>query len=176
MKKKRPSPSLLLLPTIFYVLSFLVPHGREGHIGDGFSLFVAGGMCAFVGIPTALTHGDSDGAMLSIALCWLANPLFWIGVILLQRGRYATAFGFGIGASALAMQIPFLKYIKDLDAEPCWYAWTASMVILAFASLLAPAFADRHDEELTQLRSVLDALRDQIKTEQDQPSDHDLGA
>ncbi len=46
----------------------------------------------------------------------------------------------------------------------------------ACASLLAPYFSNGCDQELSQLRSELDELDDQMRAEPDNLTDHDFGA
>jgi hypothetical protein len=104
-----PAGLLGVLAAVLYVVSFFLP-ACEGMAG--YQAFVIS-VVFLIGIPM-----------------WLANPGFWLGLLLLYQGKHAAAAKAGLLATALAL-------------SECWmfwpalrvgcFAWVGSMGLLAVA-------------------------------------------
>jgi hypothetical protein len=67
-----------------------------------------------------------------LCLCWLANPVLWVGLRLLARGRPRGAAA--AGAVALPLALAFLL-TEPSDLRAGYYAWAGSMALLLLAGL-----------------------------------------
>jgi hypothetical protein len=153
MHRARPRAFVPLLPALPYVLSFLLPiDGQRGNLGDGFHLFVVG---------------------ISAFPFWLPNPLMWLGLYLLDRGRSCAVLAVGSAAVALALLAIFM--FEELIRAPAYIAWFVSMLLLVIAGYLAPVFlrppdplhasARALERELLVLSREVRSLRERADTD-----------
>jgi hypothetical protein len=118
MERQQPRAFVVLIPAWPYAVSFFLPLGSHGgRVELGLSAFVVG-TAAFP--------------------FWLPNPLMWLGLYLLDSGRYYTVLLVGSIASLLALADAF--YFKDLIGAPAYQAWFLSMLLLVIAGYLGPLF------------------------------------
>jgi hypothetical protein len=118
MERQQPRAFVVLIPAWPYAVSFFLPLGSlAGKDEIGLSAFVVG-IAAFP--------------------FWLPNPLMWLGLYLLDRGRYYAVLLVGSIASLLALADAFC--FKDLIAAPAYQAWFLSMLLLVIAGYLGPFF------------------------------------
>jgi hypothetical protein len=121
MGKSRRGAVERAIPLI-YLTSFFLPVGEA----YGWVFFLA-----------ALLYGIF---MPLVLLYWIANPLLWWGLAALHRGRFARAGVFGGVASVLAalpIGNPILHRQHGIPTIPwAYYAWFASMILLASAGLV----------------------------------------
>ena len=117
---------------ILYAASFVLPVGTPGV--PGVVIFIFSLSMGFF-VPFYL-------------FLWLANPLFWIGLAALRRGRWDRSVAFG--AASLLASSPSLKMIlphvierlrsDDWAAVPLtsgYFAWLASFTLLVMVGGLA---------------------------------------
>jgi hypothetical protein len=104
-----PAGVLGVLAAVLYVVSFFLP-ACEG--AAGYQAFALSLVCV-VGIPM-----------------WLANPLFWSGLLLLSQGKRAAAGKAGLTAVALALSQCWLFWP---GLRVGYFAWVGSMGLLAVA-------------------------------------------
>jgi hypothetical protein len=99
--------------------------------------FAAGGLQAFMYALGVREVGDGHSRSLldlMIRLSWLANPSFWIGVVLFVMKRWSSASGFGLIALGFGGLVVFPGVFM-----PDWWLWMASFVLLFIAaSVCAP--------------------------------------
>jgi hypothetical protein len=110
---------------VVYGLAFLAPIGFSTKYTAGFVLFVCGLLCAV----------QAQGW---IAVCWLANPLFWIGLSLIcsrQRSRRILGGWFGACAVMAASILVLLTNSLAL-VGPAYLLWGGSFVLLAVTGLI----------------------------------------
>jgi hypothetical protein len=102
------------------------------------------------------------------ALYWLANPLFWLGLYLLDRGRIKSVLFVGTIAALLAM-LPIMRPDRNLEeiiGSPGNIAWLVSMYLLVIAGYLVPLFPRAPDPIRRNLRAAkheLSAMRSQVR-------------
>jgi hypothetical protein len=144
-----------------YLASLLLPLDSQGGV-LGYVVFVIGAYAVALGAPVALLY-------------WLPNPLFWLGVYLLDRGRIKSVLFVGTVAALLAM-LPIMKPERDIEAiidSPAYVAWLVSMLLLVTAGYLGLLFPRRPDpiqlalwateRELSALRSEVRELRELVQ-------------
>jgi hypothetical protein len=118
MERQQPRPFVILIPAWPYAVSFFLPLGSlAGRDEIGLSAFIVG--------ITAFPF-------------WLPNPLMWLGLYLLDKGRYYTVLLVGSIASLLALADAFC--FKHLIGAPAYQAWFLSMLLLVIAGYLGPLF------------------------------------
>jgi hypothetical protein len=108
-----------------YGVSFALP-AYPGTIGLG--AFLA----ALYYLPIAVLGfivGRSPISFASVCLSWLANPVLWVGLILLAKGRWHGAARVGLVAALLA-SIPLLTQDYHHGLRIGYFAWLASMILL----------------------------------------------
>src|SRR5262249_41227117 len=106
-----PSAAALLglFAALLYAASFFLPACEEV---AGWQAFVLS-LVFFVGLPM-----------------WLANPVFWSGLVLLSRGEYGPAGKRGLVAFVLALSECSL-FAEGLQVG--YFLWVGSMAVLAAA-------------------------------------------
>jgi hypothetical protein len=119
--RKPPRWFLVLMPTVPYVASFVLPveaNWEEWPINSG-----------LIGVPIKILVALSYGGERLGWTAWLflpvllANPMIVVGILLVWSGRHRFAIGFGIAALVLTIWFPFL--LRDCVTMPCWWAWQA---------------------------------------------------
>ena len=89
---------------------------------------------------SALFFGAGSGFLSWIGFLfitgWVANPIFWVGTVLLMRGRVRGATIFGAAASVLAIESA--RFATGVEAPLLlgYYVWLFSFGALAVVSLL----------------------------------------
>jgi hypothetical protein len=86
--------------------------------------------------------GRSSISFASVCLSWLANPVLWVGLMLLAKERWQEAARAGLVAALLASN-PLLTqdYLHGLGIG--YFAWLASMILLIAMSLAGWMFSLR---------------------------------
>jgi hypothetical protein len=164
MGNARPNPLLLLLPIILYLLSFIMPiRFTPGRFPDGWGMGSMGflyGLSAWRELFATLSLGfllepwrdifHKERDLVSLALSWLANPLFWIGLCLTRRGRYTFAMSLGLAASGLGLMLVATPFMRTVALTfPAWWVWQAAMIMLVFSAMLEPPSGRHPDRELS---------------------------
>ena len=113
-----------------YGVSFALPAYAES---IGLGAFLA----ALYYLPIAVLGcilGRSPLSFASVCLSWLANPVLWVGLMLLAKERWQGAARAGLVAALLA-STPLLTqdYLHGLRIG--YFAWLASMILLIAMSL-----------------------------------------
>jgi hypothetical protein len=141
---------------IVYGLAFFAPITFSTQEGMGFALFLGGLLCT-VAYPF---QGWKESAASCVVVCWLANPLFWIGLSLIrsrQHSRRLLGSVFGVCA-VLAALAWFLPWNNCAVVGPAYLLWCGSFVLLAGAGLLDGIAATPHDPR-EQWRRAMDDER-----------------
>ena len=115
------APLLLL-----YVISFFLPALRSAGAAED-----APGWFAFV---VALTGLQIHGQGFRFLPGWLANPLFWAGLVLLGKKKRLGAGLLGLAASFSALSFLTMNDVAH-DLFVGYYLWLACMVALAAIGL-----------------------------------------
>ena len=154
MSRRRPTRWLLLLPTVPYLASLVLPIDGRGTV-PGYMAFVICVLAGAAGSPAALLY-------------WLPNPLLWFGLYLLDRGCIKSVLFVGTVAGLLAL-LPILGSVRDVGEvveSPGYLAWLASMLLLVSAGYLALLFPRKPDPIQTELLATereLSALRSEVR-------------
>jgi hypothetical protein len=118
-----------------YLLAFVAPISLEdspymtGHI-----LFLWG---AWLTVLFPFAFGQESGAWL-LVVCWLANPLFWIGLGLIgSRLRSSRLLGGVFGVFAVLASLLWLWDVSLRRAVgPAYWLWCGSFVLLAIVGVV----------------------------------------
>jgi hypothetical protein len=128
---------------LIYVSSFLLPVYRA-----------APGWFAFIVTLTGLRF---EGQGSSFSPVWLANPVLWIGVLLLATGRAGAAGIAGVVAVLLAL-LPMLHGSEE-HLLIGYYAWLLSMAVLASSLVIRRDQADQSAGPESQDADTEDLVR-----------------
>jgi hypothetical protein len=122
---------------LVYALAFFAPITFSAEHGLGFVLFLWG-LLLTVAYPLQFWKEPAAGCFVT---CWLANPLFWIGLSLAgSRQRSRRLLGGVYGACAALMALAWLLPWNDHAlVGPAYLLWCGSFVLLAVAGLLGGA-------------------------------------
>ena len=137
----------MALMWIMHGLAFFAPITFSTQNGVGFFLFLWG-LLYTVMSPFLLWKEPAAGYLV---VCWLANPLFWIGMFLTgsrQHSRRHLGGVFGVCA-VLAALVWLLPWNKPALVGPAYLLWCGSFVFLAVAGFIggrAPAPFDPREQ------------------------------
>jgi hypothetical protein len=151
MGQRRTTPGrhfLSLLPIALFALSLILPFDvHHPGLGQGLEIFV-------------MTFGTP---------WWLANPLLWVGCLLLYCGRPGFATLCGLIASTVASWASVNFGELAMFSAPCYCAWLSSMISLALGAAAAASLASDEkpaalgvEEELAALHAEIAELRASI--------------
>jgi hypothetical protein len=163
------------LIVLVYGLAFFAPITFSTEKGLGFVLFLWGFLYTVV-YPFDFWNAPPAAGLLVV--CWLANPLFWIGMFLIgcrQRSRRHLGGVFG-ACAVLAALFWFLPWNDLAPVGPAYLLWCGSFVLLAVTGLIggmAPAPFDPRevwrqptdDEMRSTARKVLESTSSSKKSE-----------
>jgi len=133
---------------LVYGLAFFAPITFSTAYGGGGVLFLCGLFCT---VAYPFQFWKEAVPPVDLVVCWLANPLFWIGLSLLgSRRRSRRLVGGTFGACAALAALAWFLGWNDLAAASAWFGhrndltlvgpayllWCGSFVLLAVAGLV----------------------------------------
>jgi hypothetical protein len=101
-------------PLLIYAVSFLLPISNEGDtLFWGWQVF----LLSFLAWPIG----------------WLANPMFWIALVCLNRGRWRSALGLGIVSVLLGLTCVHIAVgVMGSFWHIAYFVWLGSLIVATY--------------------------------------------
>ncbi len=126
-----PRVVIYALAVAAYVVSLFLPAVGVSVLGPPSTLYGCEAFTASLrSFPDVLKDFPSDLFSLCACVAWLANPVLWVGMILVAWRRYGS--GCMAGAMAVALAMPIWLEIDEVYAG--YYLWVLSMALLMLAA------------------------------------------
>jgi hypothetical protein len=168
-KRESVYETLFALLVVSYFASFFLPISFSSKEGQGYQLFFVG---LWLIVYSLISFPYTGFASLPLILCWLANPLFWRGAVLIARPDRASRLRGGLygllatGAASIWLLLPAPAPYMPGMYGPAYWCWLSSCIAVAVVGLLrgvsTPAwtyrpFNSRPDRELDRLYRLIES-------------------